>query len=245
MYNIQPQSPFFTRLPPEIRLRIYSHCGLHHTFQSKAFPYSDYNKKVGPLRSLYRTYPALLRTCKRIDAEARSSLFSSAVLHLNDCAPCYWFVRVSDCFDLGAVRSLYITYRYEGLLLKPGITFTPEPSFFLDQVNEACFVHVHFVRANVGIYDQPDVLNAGPRYRGALFDIISQLRELRHLVLSGDYPRGLPGALRTQLKGVKVEMMPPEERVSLPKPYGSLPRSRIPRRPHSHYLYSSSVDESG
>ena len=82
MHNLQLQSPFFTRLPPEIRLRIYDHYGLQLTFDSTAFLYSYYNEKVVPKKLFRRLPPALLRTCKRAYAEARSSIFDGAVLHL-------------------------------------------------------------------------------------------------------------------------------------------------------------------
>ena len=83
MHNLQLQSPFFTRLPTEIRLRIYDHYGLQRTFDSTAFYYSYYNEKLVPSKLYRRLPPPLLRTCKRAYAEARSSVVGDAVLQFH------------------------------------------------------------------------------------------------------------------------------------------------------------------
>lgn len=82
MYDLQLQSPFMARLPPEIRLYIYRYCGYYYMINSAkniefVFHQAWFVRSRWPRVS---AFPSLLGTCRRIAEEAQSIVYESALL---------------------------------------------------------------------------------------------------------------------------------------------------------------------
>lgn len=221
MYDLQPQSPFFTRLPPEIRSLIYRYYGYDYMTHSGCASITNNRRWQYPsCWPMFSSFPRLLCTCKRTAEEARSIVYENAVLCLAQqrcsryrghkyCPTDY--IRAVGTWSPTVVRGLYIMYRRAKCFMR---NYKPVKEEFLEKQLEAAqrafkkAANVRFIHLHLDNHEETDARLLDYPYVKAITDFIQRFPELNHLLVSGHSGSDWLEMLRSKMVGVRVGKSP-------------------------------------
>lgn len=224
MYDLQPQSPFFTRLPPEIRSCIYRYCGYDYmTYTGCASITSNRRWQYPSCWPRFSSFPKLLCTCKRIAKEARSIVYENAVLCLaqQPCSSSFGiprhrfcptdYIRAVGTWSPAMVRDLYIIYRGARCFSRNSGPISEKHLRSQLEAAQRAFkkaANVKFIHLHLDIREGAATQPLDDPYIKAVTDFIQRFPELNHLLVSGHCGSDWLEMLRSKMVGVRVGKSP-------------------------------------